>query len=249
MGWQEVTANVAFGADDCQNVVAMGNSLYILSAGKIYASADGSNWQEKGSDASLKLMVGASSKNLYAYTAAGISVSKNQGASWTALALDKSVDYLPTNNLSMCSTSIRSTKNVEYLMLMGTRDKSYGDSIATIWNHVVDNDADAADNEWNYFELDSHQPYKMPMMDQVLTCAADTGFVAVGSNGKWYKSKDNGITWKVDSLVTLPAAFTVGGNIGFCRDANNFYWLIRGGNVWKGRFNRDGWRKDQTIFE
>ena len=85
----------------------------------------------------------------------------------------------------MCSTSIRSAKNVEYLVLMGTRDKSYGDSIATIWNHVVDNDADAADNEWNYFELDSHQPYKMPMMDQVLTCAADTGFVAVGSNGKW----------------------------------------------------------------
>ena len=249
MGWQEVTANVAFRADDCQNVVSMGNSLYILSAGKIYASADGSNWQEKGSDASLKQMVGASSKNLYAYTAGGISVSKDQGASWTALALDKGMDYLPTNNLSMSAATIRSAKNVEYLMLMGTRDKSYGDSIATIWNHVVDYDADAVDNEWNYFELDSHQPYKMPMMDQVLTCAADTGFVAVGSNGKWYKSKDNGITWKVDSLVTLPAAFTVGGNIGFCRDANNFYWLIRGGNVWKGRFNRDGWRKDQTIFE
>lgn len=47
MGWQEVTANVAFRADDCQNVVSMGNSLYILSAGKIYASADGSNWQER----------------------------------------------------------------------------------------------------------------------------------------------------------------------------------------------------------
>ncbi len=87
------------------------------------------------------------------------------------------------------------------------------------------------------------------MMDQVLTCAAYTGFVAVGSNGKWYKSKDNGITWKVDSLVTLPAAFTfVGGNIGFCRDANNFYWLIRGGNVWKGRFNRDGLAQGPDYF-
>ena len=66
MGWQEITANIAFGADDYQNAVAMGNNLYILSDGKVYASADGSNWQEKGSDASLKLMVGASSKNLYA---------------------------------------------------------------------------------------------------------------------------------------------------------------------------------------
>ena len=244
MGWQEVTANVTFGADDCQNVVAMGNSLYILSAGKIYASADGSNWQEKGSDASLKLMVGASSKNLYAYTAAGISVSKDQGANWTALALDKSVDYLPTNNLSMCSTSIRSTKNVEYLMLMGTRDKSYGDSIATIWNHVVDNDADAADNEWNYFELDSHQPYKMPMMDQVLTCAADTGFVALGSNGKWYKSQDAGLTWKQDKMVVLPAKFATDGRFAFCRDKQHYYWIIRNGYVWRGRFNIDGWSKE-----
>ena len=244
MGWQEVTANVAFCADDCQNVVSMGNSLYILSAGKIYASADGCNWQEKGSDASLKLMVGASSKNLYAYTAAGISVSKDQGASWTALALDKSVDYLPTNNLSMCSTSIRSTKNVEYLMLMGTRDKSYGDSIATIWNHVVDNDADAADNEWNYFELDSHQPYKMPMMDQVLTCAADTGFVALGSNGKWYKSQDAGLTWKQDKMVVLPAKFATDGRFAFCRDKQHYYWIIRNGYVWRGRFNIDGWSKE-----
>ena len=244
MGWQEVTANVAFRADDCQNVVSMGNSLYILSAGKIYASADGSNWQEKGSDASLKQMVGASSKNLYAYTAAGISVSKNQGASWTALALDKDMDYLPTNNLSMSAATIRSAKNVEYLMLMGTRDKSCGDSIATIWNHVVDYDADAVDNEWNYFELDSHQPYKMPMMDQVLTCAADTGFVALGSNGKWYKSQDAGLTWKQDAMVVLPAKFASEGRFAFCRDKQHYYWIIRNGYVWRGRFNIDGWSKE-----
>ena len=144
----------------------------------------------------------------------------------------------------MSAATIRSAKNVEYLMLMGTRDKSCGDSIATIWNHVVDYDADAVDNEWNYFELDSHQPYKMPMMDQVLTCAADTGFVALGSNGKWYKSQNAGLTWKQDKMVVLPAKFATEGRFAFCRDKQHYYWIIRNGYVWRGRFNIDGWSKE-----
>ncbi len=43
---------------------------------------------------------------------------------------------------------------------------------------------------WNYIEYDAYQSGKMPMMDQVLVCGADSGFVALGSNGKWYKSKN-----------------------------------------------------------
>ena len=53
------------------------------------------------------------------------------------------------------------------------------------------------------------------------------------------------LTWAVDSLITLPAEFKANtGRFGFCRDANNFYWVIRNGYVWKGRYNIDGWRKD-----
>lgn len=243
VNWENVVPDqVTFSADDYKNVVAMGDSLYILSNGTVYTSTDARVWVPNGSDASLLQLIGASSQYLYAYTASGISVSMDKGTTWTPQTLDKDKAYLPTQNISMAVSAIRSTKNVEHLMLLGTRDEATGDTIATIWDHTVD--YDAANSDWNYHELDRNQAYKMPYLSEIQVCAADTGYVALGSNGKWYKSLDAGLKWKVDTLVTLPANFSTSARFGFCRDKNKYYWIISHGYVWKGRFNRDGWRKE-----
>lgn len=248
--WEKVTANQTFAAADYQNAVQMGNQLYILSNGKVYASTDAATWNQVGEDSQLKQLVGASSKYLYAFTATGIAVSKDNGATWAAQKMDADFSLLPTQNLSMNVSTIASVKNVENVLLLGTRDASYGDTIATLWNHVADYSANASESAWNYIEYDAHQSGKMPMMDQVLVCGADSGFVALGSNGKWYKSKNGGLTWGVDTLVTMPAGFSATTQrFGFCRDKDKFYWVVRNGSVWKGRFNKDAWIKDQTIFE
>lgn len=84
----------------------------------------------------------------------------------------------------------------------------------------------------------------MPWLDQVITCAADTGFVALGSNGKWYKSQDAGLTWTQDKKVALPSEFGTDARFAFCRDKQHYYWIIRNGYVWRGRFNIDGWSKE-----
>ena len=247
VNWEEVTPLsdvVTFSADDYKSAVAMGDYLYILSNGTVYTSTDGRLWASNGSDASLKQLIGASSKYLYAYTQAGISVSTDQGATWTAQTLDNVVDSLPTKNISLSVSPIRSTKNAENLLLMGTHEDA--DTTATIWTHTVDYDSNSAtENMWNYYKMEKNQAYKMPAMDEVLTCSADSGLVALGSNGKWYKSVKGGLTWRVDTLVTLPNAFdNTTARFAFCRDTNKYYWIIRNGYVWKGRFNKDGWRKE-----
>lgn len=244
VNWETINSVlVNFDADDYKNVVSMGDYLYILSKGTVYTSTDARVWVSNGSDSSLKQLIGASSQYLYAYTQAGISVSADQGATWTAQTLDNVADSLPTKNISLSVSPIRSTKNAENLLLLGTHED--GDTIATIWTHTVDYDANLTDNIWNYYEQEKNQAYKMPMMDEVLACAADSGLVALGSNGKWYKSVKNGLSWRVDSLVTLPTEFAnATARFAFCRDANKYYWIIRNGYVWKGRFNKDGWRKE-----
>lgn len=164
--WTEVTANQAFAAADYQNAVQMRDRLYILSDGKVYASADAVTWNQVGDDSQLKQLVGASSKYLYAFTATGISVSKNKGATWTAQKIDADYRLLPTQNLSMNVSTIASVKKVENVLLLGTRDASYGDTIATLWNHVADYSDNAPESAWNYIEYDSLQSGKMPMMDR-----------------------------------------------------------------------------------
>lgn len=241
--WSSIMMNVSLSSDAYQSVVALDGKLYISDGGKVYASADAATWALVSSEnADVKQLIGASSKNLYAYnTAAGISVSKDKGVSWEQEKLDTDKAYLPTQNISMNVAGVLSAKDVENVMLLGTRDKALNDTVATTWLRTVDYDANE-DGQWNYLEIENNKSGKMPWLDQVITCAADTGFVALGSNGKWYKSQDAGLTWKQDAMVVLPAKFATEGRFAFCRDKQHYYWIIRNGYVWRGRFNIDGWR-------
>lgn len=241
--WSSITMNVILSSDAYQSAVALDGKLYISDAGKVYASADAATWTVASKNADIKQLIGASSKYLYAYTATGISVSKDKGASWEAEKLDTDKAYLPTQNISMNVANVLSAKDVENVMLLGTRDKALNDTVATTWLRTVDYANE--DGQWNYLEIENNKSGKMPWLDQVITCAADTGFVALGSNGKWYKSQDAGLTWKQDAMVVLPAKFfATEGRFAFCRDKQHYYWIIRNGYVWRGRFNIDGWNKE-----
>ena len=241
--WSSITMNVSLSSDAYQSAVALDGKLYISDAGKVYASADAATWTVASKNADIKQLIGASSKYLYAYTATGISVSKDKGASWEAEKLDTDKAYLPTQNISMNVANVLSAKDVENVMLLGTRDKALNDTVATTWLRTVDYANE--DGQWNYLEIENNKSGKMPWLDQVITCAADTGFVALGSNGKWYKSQDAGLTWKQDAMVVLPAKFfATEGRFAFCRDKQHYYWIIRNGYVWRGRFNIDGWNKE-----
>ena len=243
--WSSIEMNVSLRSDAYQSAVALDDKLYIADGGKVYASADAATWTVVSENPDIKQLIGASSKYLYAYTAAGgISVSKDQGASWEQEKLDTDADSLPTQNISMNVAGVLSAKNVENVMLMGTRDKALNDKIATTWLRTVDYDRNAEAGQWNYLEIEKNQSGKMPWLDQVITCAADTGFVALGSNGKWYKSQDAGLTWTQDKKVALPDEFGTAGRFAFCRDKQHYYWIIRNGYVWRGRFNIDGWSKE-----
>lgn len=242
--WSSITMNVGLSSDAYQSAVALDGKLYISDAGKVYASADAERWAEVSENADIKQLIGASSKYLYAYTAAGISVSKDKGVSWEQEKLDTDADYLPKQNISMNVAGVLSAKDVENVMLLGTRDKALKDTVATTWLRTVDYANE--DGQWNYLEIENNKSGKMPWLDQVITCAADTGFVALGSNGKWYKSQDAGLNWKQDAMVVLPAKFaTDEGRFAFCRDKQYYYWIIRNGYVWRGRFNIDGWRSKE----
>ena len=237
--WSSIMMNVNLSRDAYQSAVALEGKLYISDGGKVYASADAARWELVSSEnEDVKQLIGASSKNLYAYnTASGISVSKDKGVSWEQEKLDTDKAYLPTQNISMNVAGVLSAKDVENVMLLGTND-----TIATTWLRTVDYANE--DGQWNYLEIENNKSGKMPWLDQVITCAADTGFVALGSNGKWYKSQNAGLTWKQDAMVVLPAKFATEGRFAFCRDKQHYYWIIRNGYVWRGRFNIDGWSKE-----
>ena len=109
--WSSIMMNVSLSSDAYQSAVALDGKLYIADGGKVYASADAATWTEASENADIKQLIGASSQYLYAYTTAGISVSKDQGVSWKAEKLDTDADSLPTQNVSMNVAGVLSAKN------------------------------------------------------------------------------------------------------------------------------------------
>ena len=76
-----LTPNVALCEDAYKSAIAKDGKLYILNNGKVLKSDDAVNWESVTTDTSLLQLIGANSNYLYAYTAAGIAVSKDNGAS------------------------------------------------------------------------------------------------------------------------------------------------------------------------
>lgn len=244
--WTEVTPNVTFSKNAYRDVVTLGEIIYILSDGIVYQSDDAMEWKPLGTNTSLTRLVGASSKYLYGYTQNGISVSKDNGLTWQKEILDAAVDSLPTQSITMNVTGILSTKNAENVLLLGVHEQNdtHNDSLAVLWIRTLDY-GDTQEGQWNYVDYDSNQYGKLPYASQVLVAANDSGYVALTSNGNWYKSINGGLTWTIDDNVVLPTEFVASERFAFFRDQNNFYWLVntKTGSVWKGRYNREGWRR------
>ena len=253
-----LTPNVTLGEDAYKSAIAKDGKLYILNNGAVLKSDDAVNWESVTTDASLLQLIGASSNYLYAYTADGIAVSKDNGASWTPDAMDdKGADFLPTENLSLVVKPVRSVKGAENLLLLGNRkvrENEKKDTVATIWTRTFDAGEATDSYQWNYVEYQAHQAGMLPYLNTLQVALNDSGYVALAAGDykvgsatvekcKWYVSK-TGLDWRVDTTVVMPAEFAVSRPAAFVRDANNYYWVINNGYVWKGRYNRDGWRKE-----
>lgn len=263
--WEEISATANLGNHAVDNIVAFDNALYVLNpeTHQLLKSTDVANWTLVGTFVSLKQLIGAGSKNLYAYSGndegvTGISVSTDKGASWTAEQLDADAKYLPVSNINMSYSAVRSTKDAENVLLIGNRNTTEKtDTIAMVWNRTIDfSGNNFAGSKWNFVEYDNNQPYKMPKLNQLVVAKEDEGYAALGSDANWYESIDGGISWQVDTMVVMPKqtpafdktkpfAFVKVKEAAVAPDGTSYdtyiYWLVNGGNVWKGRYNRDGW--------
>lgn len=237
-----------------QSVATLDGKLFVIEDGKVMTSADAKTWNMVAENQSLTQLLGASSKYLYARSADAIYASAD-GETWTKQAMDNATVCLPITNISLNAINIASVKNAESLLLVGTRDAAYGDTIAVAWTGTADYSLPIGDNKWNYIEYDKNQAGKLPYLAQLAVTTSSEGLVALGSNGKWYRSLNGGIKWTVDTLMTLPTGFDASKPFSLVRATEkltaadgtqydgHFYWLINAGNAWRGRSNKEAWLK------
>lgn len=118
--------------------------------------------------------------------------------------------------------------DMHYDLWAGLRAET--DTAMTLWRKVSDSEHAG---QWVLMTQAEDNPYYLPAMEQVALVYYDGSLLALGSNGTIYQSRDQGITWKTDSNLTMPDGFSGAPMKAVVSDG--WLWLQdRRTNTWRG---------------
>lgn len=267
--WTKCETNLGhnLAADAYKSLVTKDDYAYISDGGNIVRTNDGKTWDIMGEATDVTRLVAASRYSLYGYATDGrLMTSKDNGATWTVAEIDDELSLMPYGETTYASVEIEGYAKTDRVMLFGTRDAATypNDKYLTIWGKIDEAAENSENQPWAYYGVSADNNHAAPLLSGISAVAYDGGVYMMGQEEgkapKFYKSLDNGITWREDTAtVMLPTNFnenatnaiTAKGTYALTVDKNKSLWLVNASNgmTWRGRINRLGWAKEQTAFE
>ncbi len=267
--WTKCETNLGhnLAADAYKSLVTKDDYVYISDGGNIVRTNDGKTWDIMGTATDVTRLVAASRYSLYGYATDGrLMTSKDNGATWAVAEIDDELSLMPYGETTYASVEIEGYAKTDRVMLFGTRDAATypNDKYLTIWGKIDEAAENSENQPWAYYGVSADNNHAAPLLSGISAVAYDGGVYMMGQEEgkapKFYKSLDNGITWREDTAtVMLPTNFnenatnaiTANGTYALTVDKNKSLWLVNASNgmTWRGRINRLGWAKEQTAFE
>ena len=258
--WSQLATSVTLAAEAYKGMTLANGAFYTISNGMLMKSADAMTWEQTASTTATRIL-GASGSKIYAIDNGNILATSDEGATWTAETLDGNADMMPTQEINMICTPLRTNKDANYLMLAGNRsaDTYAADTAAVVWGKVDETYPNAISHSW--MEYGYNSKHVLPRMENLCITTYDNTLIAIGGDGigeckeegltSIYASKDNGLVWRKYELVSLPDEMISSKKVfAMTSDRFNYLWIICGesGQVWKGRLNRLGWADNDNVF-
>lgn len=252
--WNEAAA---LGVSASRNAVVKGDTLFVLDGQTLKWSLDAQSFAVVAEATGLKQLVGGCLTELYALGNDGsMQVSKDGGISWTADALDDEASLLPQQDIDYSCSAFSYNADTDYVLLVGNRSVAdYSqDSTAMVWRKIVEYAADSKTYKWAFIGYNYPSLYPLPRLAGLQVINYGNSLLAIGGAGigtcteaqltNIYESRDGGITWKTNSIYSLPETLnTSATSFSMTVDKDNFIWIICAGTgeVWRGRLNKMGW--------
>ena len=261
--WTETTDNAGrtLTADAYNSVVVKDGSAYIADAGTIMRSADAQTWTTVATSTGIRRLVAAGTCRMYGYAQDGrLMQSDDNALTWAPATIDDAQTLLPQGETAYTVTPLDGYAKTERIVLVGNGGAAQGMSI---WGKIDEWATGSENQPWTYYNVTSDNRHTLPALASVSAVAYDGAIYALGRSTEgaaFYKSADNGITWRQDTTTLLmPEGFdlaadgqtTAGQAFAVTVDADKSLWLVNAttGKTWRGRINRLGWKKEQTAFE
>lgn len=148
---------------------------------------------------------------------------------WSQEQLDEDIALLPQTDVAIVTWPLDGTAS--YTLLVGYCEQASAEAM-TVWRKL----ADGGQGRWVYMPLAEDNRYYLPSGSKYLLTyqRQSNSVLAVSTEGKIYQSRDQGITWKVNTRYTMPNGWS-GTVAAATADSEGYLWLQdQGGTVWRG---------------
>ena len=168
-------------------------------------------------------------------TEGGFRLSTDGGTIWTEETLGEGEDpsLLPMTGISTADMPYTTSIKTEYSLMAGTIDDA--STACNVWRKITEEGEYAQAAKWVNIPLDDSAEYYLPNMGGVSLVWFNSQIYAIGNDGRIFKTRDWGVTWKATEDITLPESLD-GGEIKAATDESGNLWIMNteDGRIWMG---------------
>lgn len=256
--WTAATPNFnhTLAAETYRSAAVKHDTLFVCDNGVVMATTDGNTWtQQTTAEAGVARIIAANPIRLYAYNNEGAMVSSDDsGKTWKAASIDESASLLPNGDIAYATLPLNTNANAYRTLLIGSVPEA-STTAFSIWGKIDEGNAYSENQPWMFYDHNSLNRHELSLMQNFSAFTYDGKIMMVGNEDRvylpyFYGSRDGGITWEADTVITSPLGFFVTGPYTVSVDKDNFIWFVSGktGETWRGRINRLGWKKEQYEY-
>lgn len=248
--------NHTLAAETYRSAAVKHDTLFVCDNGVVMATTDGNTWtQQTTAEAGVARIIAANPIRLYAYNNEGVMVSSDDsGKTWKVASIDESASLLPNGDIAYATLPLATNPNAYRTLLIGSVPEA-STTAFSIWGKIDEGTAYSENQPWMFYDHNSLNRHELSLMQNFSAFTYDGKIMMVGNEDRvylpnFYGSRDGGITWKADSVITSPLGFFVTGPYTVSVDKDHFIWFVSGktGETWRGRINRLGWKKEQYEY-
>lgn len=248
--------NHILAAETYRSAAVKHDTLFVCDNGVVMATTDGNTWtQQTTAEAGVARIIAANPIRLYAYNNEGVMVSSDDsGKTWKAAGMDENASLLPNGDIAYATLPLNTNANAFRTLLIGSVPEA-STTAFSIWGKIDEGDAYSENQPWMFYDHNTLNRHELSLMQNFSAFTYDGKIMMVGNEDRiylpyFYGSRDGGITWEADTVITSPLGFFVTGPYTVSVDKDHFIWFVSGktGETWRGRINRLGWKKEQYEY-
>lgn len=241
-GLEDVTDKIFYNyTNGTMYLSGMRNGVSVL----FIKSASGGPWREVVSENSYPDWLGMTDNSIYYLRNDSLLRQDIKSREMSVESLDDDASNLPNTDVNLIIKASQVNDGTYNLTLIGNRNGK-----TMVWGKVEE--SDNAGNSWYYYQPDEYNTKTLPHLANLRATSYGDGIIATGGDfSKVYYSPDNGLTWDVDTIYTLPEAFGMTpAPFALGADTNNILYISKEGSneIWSGRLAELGWKKEETVF-